>query len=684
MAKLSIVDLVHRTTVLGLVGMSVPIEQAQRYTITDMVRDYVSGKKSDTKLGMLCDTKAGAECSGVGELAMRILSKPGSFGVAALTSKSSQQPPAPLTTTDLLDEHVLEAGTPYDSPEWSPGTDTPQVETLENLKRRLATFVKTMLMPYVLGETPAHIVIVSSAIVLNELLQQVLQLNLASVTDPDSSMRSMHLNTMPLIPASYHRLEISVDGDVIGVRVLTIGETAHLQDSAPMSPLAMSPDALRSSPVASRISSPDAGAARSESRYMSALRIFTSSPHSKARTESNTPSILHGRHGRHSQSESRSATPVYGGVRSLAQYDASAMVRSITKFDPAPGDSDVSDAPESPSLPFGSFRSGDVLSHVMSGQKNTAQPWLNKWSGEAITAASSLVSLPSSISRSSISSAQPSGQLVPPQGTLHNMSAFAQNLFGHSSAQPQDGSSGRGALLWSTICIRILGVFNSDLSGTVEEVNDMYDKYIYAVFERDPASAISMLEDGFRKIIDIGLVSITQRLQGPASDDFLWRLVDVWAFYIGTVVPYVHAYALPLRTTAMHLAKTYMPAVPVDEPLSESDSEDELPRPKARVRKTVLLPRTIEVRSILLGAFRDRVILPIYDWLQSAIGHVHNLSNNSMLHGRGPAALSQLRAHLSQLTGMLTSVASNDGAQDAMEQLRDTLLQTDYDGGPHQ
>ena len=628
--------------------------------------------------------------------------------VAAMISRSSRLAQAPSATSELLDELMLEPGTVYMSPEWNTGVSvtTAQTESLDMLKRRMAAAVQALILPHVLSGAGAHLVIVGSAVVLNELLQHIFLLNMASVAAPDKPVRPMNMITMPLAPASFHRLEISVDGDVMAVRVLTLGETAHIHEGASVSPLVMSPNVLQSSPaIPSRQASPE-DTPRSESRYMSALKIFSSSPHGRARPDGYTPSYLYGRYSR--QVDSRSTTP-HGSAKALALYDAGTMARSIARLDPASSDPDASDVPDSPSVPLGGFgRSSDVLS-LISAPKSSAAPRLNRWNGEAITAASSLVSLPSSMSRASFSIAQqPTAHLLPHQGTLHNVSAFAQNLFGHSSAQAQDDGAERGAMLWNTVCMRILAVFNNETGGTVEDVNDALEKYMYIVFEREQANAVLVLEDELQHVIEIGLISITLQLQGLESADFLWRLAEVWAFYFGTVVPYLHAYLLPLETTAVHLAKEHAAsalmteAVSSDDGTSESmstnhddcdvdvdvdddddDSDDDdsrepakrmpLSRP-ARMPHAYVAPSTIDVRAVLLSAFRDRIIFPIYDWL---LGEMHGITGSAALHEHNTVALFQLRAHLCQLTSILTSVATHDEAQRAMELLRDTLVETD-------
>ena len=586
--------------------------------------------------------------------------------VAAATARAELLSRIPTSSTDLLDEHVLEHGTPYDAPEWGGRAGALPPESLDSLKARVATAVKLFVLPHVLGEASVHIVFVSGAIVLNELLQHLFMVNSTSVAAPGQPVRQMHMYTMPLVPASFHRVEVTVDHGTFAVRLLTLGETAHLQDTAPVSPLLLSPDELRASPVIpSQSLSPEA-IPRSESRYMSALRIFSPSPHLRPRTDNSGSSLLHSRYGRTSQGDSSSSTPVHGGARSIAQYDAAAIVRSFARFDTPLRDPDTSDVQESQSI---------------STTRSIATPRLNKWPGEAINAASSsFVSLSASVSRASLSSSTPQPIVqLPPQhsssggGTLHNVSTFAQNLFGYAPTPTPEDAGVRGDALWNSVCIRILSVFNGELDGSVEEVNETLVKYIVLLFERDPTGALGALEDGLRRVVDIGLVSITVRLQGFEGNEFLWRLVDLWSFYFGTVVPYVHAYVHPIQTTALHLARVNTPVTPVVTPThrhndssgSDSDSEEghyKVPLP--RLRPVYQMPSQIDVRTLLLEAFRDHVVLPIHEWLRIAVRRMHEQST---------APLFQLRAHLAQLMNVLSGVVANDEARDAMEQLRDAL-----------
>jgi hypothetical protein len=88
----------------------------------------------------------------------------------------------------------------------------------------------------------------------------------------------------------------------------------------------------------------------------------------------------------------------------------------------------------------------------------------------------------------------------------------------------------------------------------------------------------------FRPLLSAGMATVRGKLQAVPEERFVARLVELWGFFFGTVLPYVHGIfeALRLDAAAVHA----LPWV------------DDATSPGALVRDTILI------------AFRDDVLLP--------------------------------------------------------------------------
>ncbi|KAK3825869.1 MAG: HbrB-like-domain-containing protein [Benniella sp.] len=146
--------------------------------------------------------------------------------------------------------------------------------------------------------------------------------------------------------------------------------------------------------------------------------------------------------------------------------------------------------------------------------------------------------------------------------------------------------------VWQALCIKVLTLFNGQgLTGAIEDLNDLK------------------------------LVS---------------RLVEVWSFFFGTVLPYFEGVFLPLQIELKNCHAKKM------------DSEPE------------------NVRTMALTGFRDLVILPMVDRLGGVFVNLFHDMDTSI-----PVA--DTAARMLQMTSVLTSIQSNDEQQFLMEQVSNRL-----------
>jgi hypothetical protein len=221
--------------------------------------------------------------------------------------------------------------------------------------------------------------------------------------------------------------------------------------------------------------------------------------------------------------------------------------------------------------------------------------------------------------------------------------------------------------------------------------------------------------------VSTGAYTLNAKLQSVGYDDLrlVGRLVEIWTFFFGSVLPYIEGVFLPLQTDSVLVSLTTSSDVGQSNGASSSAGgtggassgaqalhsfaagEPETPR-KVPSAFQGLRTERIDVRTIALTVFRDRVVLPLYERLvtlfssirelegggtyagaktgpkgmafrgqavsvASEVGHVPSISTPGPISaGMGSDSLSP---RLLQMTMVLASVLSADEAQAAIDSL---------------
>ncbi|WFD30137.1 hypothetical protein MSPP1_001154 [Malassezia sp. CBS 17886] len=439
-----------------------------------------------------------------------------------------------------------------------------------------------------------------------------------------------------------------------------------------------------------------------------------------------TSSLHHGAAYRDSLSlargSGRSDTPP--APRNLHLYDPATMLRSIEKLDPLPTwpDGDGADTPDAASS--AGTRLGDA--HV----PGTGAARSGLGSGSVLSLGGSVAAFKGG-DAPALPVASSAGLASPVNA--RNVSAFAQSLFGYHGLAASSSAAGPAPTAdsltpWQNICMRLLPLFNGEaLKIPIEMLREAVESHVRQVLDRDPLHGLTTLTDNFRRLVHTGLVSITAKMHGLEGVYLLQRLTEMWALFYGTVVPYMMACAAPLQTAAdvdatvrqrvadaaphgaarlrlrelqrawgvaheptlggggvwgrapspclsdVSTASTTPPASPTPVPSRDSASP---------AGDRVLAPAPAwDMRAALLQAFRDRLVLPIHDWLLLVFRHQDEfLFVPDRALSAGSAGLVQegfVHARLAQLVGVLGSVQTGDAAQLQMDKLRRTLLSPD-------
>lgn len=284
----------------------------------------------------------------------------------------------------------------------------------------------------------------------------------------------------------------------------------------------------------------------------------------------------------------------------------------------------------------------------------------------------------------------------------------ASTLFGSypqtgSASVPGAASPNPGALsfnvgpsissdTWQMICIRVLPLFNGEpLRTSIEELNEMVTLHIRKTLERSQTHAIESLTLDLLSLTSTGTLTLNSKLQGLDDQRLLLRLVEVWTFFLGQVLPYCEGCFLPLRTdpALRNLVATSgsYGAANGTAGIATSSSSAGLFSAGSNLTQSgaaLLLsgaPSTgmdlqlIDVRKVLMVVFRDQVLMPIYERLFQLFAHLTDLDpafaagEDAHAAGGGDDGIKQVSLRLLQMTSVLAGILSEDQAQEAMDNL---------------
>ncbi|KAM0256521.1 hypothetical protein ACHAQJ_004932 [Trichoderma viride] len=165
---------------------------------------------------------------------------------------------------------------------------------------------------------------------------------------------------------------------------------------------------------------------------------------------------------------------------------------------------------------------------------------------------------------------------------------------------------------WHYLRPKLLVIFQGeDLRVPVEDINRIVSLHIqWCIHKRSPNK---MLED-LRELLSSGFATMDRTLRRTPEDRFMPTLVEYWLFTFTSILPYMQAALLPLDLEVSGCG-TIMTA---------EQSRDfwggvvTAPSPAAGQSAQVLpAAAALDVRRLVLTAYRDTVILPRYDTLRT-------------------------------------------------------------------
>ncbi|KAJ3539267.1 hypothetical protein NMY22_g4814 [Coprinellus aureogranulatus] len=167
---------------------------------------------------------------------------------------------------------------------------------------------------------------------------------------------------------------------------------------------------------------------------------------------------------------------------------------------------------------------------------------------------------------------------------------------------------------WSALHVHVLPLFNGEgLKITIEDLNTLVKKHISTVVSSSPSRALVNLENDASELIASGMTTLNAKLMNVDDDKLVSRVVETWGFFWDQILTYVEGVLLPLQTDPLlsSLSRT-----PKTHPRGNSQSGL---GQSTQTSVPALAGPSIDVRTIALRAFRDRVVYPLYQRLYARL-----------------------------------------------------------------
>ncbi|PHH75292.1 hypothetical protein CDD83_4427 [Cordyceps sp. RAO-2017] len=164
---------------------------------------------------------------------------------------------------------------------------------------------------------------------------------------------------------------------------------------------------------------------------------------------------------------------------------------------------------------------------------------------------------------------------------------------------------------WPYLKAKLLVIFEGeDLRLPVEDFNRVVQMHIqWCIHKRAPGA---MLED-LRELLATGFSSLDRTLRLASEDLFIPTLVELWLFTFTSILPYIQSIFLPLELEVSGCGHI----MTVEQARDFWSGIVPPPAPTEEPGQAALAASMLDVRRLVLVAYRDIVILPRYDTLRS-------------------------------------------------------------------
>lgn len=157
-----------------------------------------------------------------------------------------------------------------------------------------------------------------------------------------------------------------------------------------------------------------------------------------------------------------------------------------------------------------------------------------------------------------------------------------------------------------------------------EDLNALVRKHIGGVISAAPSKAVSQLSSDVTELLSRGMVTLNAKLTGLEDEKLIIRVIETWGFFWDQVLTYIEGVRPPRPLPSpptLNPPQSLLPMQtdPLLHSLSRKARRPSSPSGAQAPPGTGALdsPPQLDVRSIALRAFRDRVLLPVSKALAS-------------------------------------------------------------------
>ncbi|KAG5646283.1 hypothetical protein DXG03_003879 [Asterophora parasitica] len=201
--------------------------------------------------------------------------------------------------------------------------------------------------------------------------------------------------------------------------------------------------------------------------------------------------------------------------------------------------------------------------------------------------------------------------LTPPIATA----PLATSLTMPAAGAPANLASSSTSDPWGALHVHVLPLFNGEPLRipiiSSEDLNILVKRHIQSVVSSSPSKALATLENDASELIASGMVTLNAKLMGIDDEKLVARVVEIWGFFWDQVLTYVEGVLLPLQTDPL-LSSLYR--TPKSLHRATSPGRQGVKGSSGSSNGSTSTTH-IDVRSVALRAFRDRVILPLFQRL---------------------------------------------------------------------
>ncbi|PPQ64995.1 hypothetical protein CVT26_015704 [Gymnopilus dilepis] len=209
----------------------------------------------------------------------------------------------------------------------------------------------------------------------------------------------------------------------------------------------------------------------------------------------------------------------------------------------------------------------------------------------------------------------PSG-LAPQLSTAPSVASMALPAAGGISQTSISSSSNDES--WGVLHVHVLPLFNGEPLRIPMQVCPIFHvkRHIQSAVSSAPSRAIAQLETDASELIAAGMVTLNAKLTGIDDEKLVARVVEIWGFFWDQVLTYLEGQVLlplqtdPLLSSLYRTPKSHRATSPTRQTGS---------KPPLTTTSSSKGTNHIDVRSVALRSFRDRVILPPYQRLYARL-----------------------------------------------------------------